>query len=83
MSNQPVFWKMRNGVSISIDEMDINHLRNVLKMIIKNSQKVQAQAKTAPKVQFKLNGDIAKDFNDSRTCSNCNEEWMSDTCCEL
>jgi hypothetical protein len=80
MNNQPVFWKMRNGKLISVDEMDINHLRNVLKMIIRNNQKVQVvQAK--PKVEFKLNGDIAQDFNDSRTCPNCNEEWMSDTCC--
>ena len=41
MSNQPVFWKMRNGKLISVDLMDINHLRNVLKMIIRNNQKVQ------------------------------------------
>ena len=41
MSNQPVFWKMRNGKLISVDEMDINHLRNVLKMIIRDNQKVQ------------------------------------------
>lgn len=26
MSNQPVFWKMRNGRLISVDEMDINRL---------------------------------------------------------
>ena len=32
---------MRNGRLISVDDMDINHLRNVLKMIIKNNQKVQ------------------------------------------
>lgn len=34
-----VYWKMRNGELVSIDDMDINHLRNVLKMIVKNSQK--------------------------------------------
>lgn len=38
-SNQPVYWKMRNGKSIDIDSMDLNHLRNVLKMIVRNSQK--------------------------------------------
>ena len=32
---------MRNGKLISVDDMDINHLRNVLKMIIRNNQKVQ------------------------------------------
>ena len=39
--NSPVYWKMRNGKLISVDDMDINHLRNVLKMIIRNNQKVQ------------------------------------------
>ena len=58
--NSPV-WKMRNGRLISVDDMDINHLRNVLKMIIRNNYRVQVvQAK--PKVEFKLNGDIAQSF---------------------
>ena len=37
--NSPVYWRMRNGKLISVDDMDINHLRNVLKMIIRNNQK--------------------------------------------
>ena len=37
--NSPV-WKMRNGRLISVDDMDINHLRNVLKMIIRNNHKL-------------------------------------------
>lgn len=60
--NNKVFWKQANGVLISIDDMDINHLRNVLKMIIRNSQKVQ---NIKPKSSFKLNGDMANEFNDS------------------
>jgi hypothetical protein len=39
MSKEIVYWKQRNSVLISIDNMDINHLRNVLKMIVKNSNK--------------------------------------------
>lgn len=35
MSKETVFWKMRNGKLISVDDMDINHLRNVLKMILR------------------------------------------------
>lgn len=58
--NSPVYWKMRNGRLISVDDMDINHLRNVLKMIIRNREKALQQAK--PKVEFKLNGDIAQSF---------------------
>jgi ABC-type histidine transport system ATPase subunit len=37
MNKKIVYWKQRNGELISIDDMDINHLRNVLKMIIKNN----------------------------------------------
>jgi hypothetical protein len=38
MSNREiVYWKQRNGVLISIDDMDINHLRNVLKMILRKN----------------------------------------------
>lgn len=74
---------MRNGKLISVDEMDVNHLRNVLKMIIRNREKAiqLLQAKAKLKVEFKLNGDIAQDYNNSRICPNCNEEWLSDTCC--
>jgi hypothetical protein len=56
MSNNIVYWKMRNGELISVDEMDINHLRNVLKMIVNNSSN--------RKKSFVLNGDAANMFND-------------------
>ena len=55
---------MRNGKLISVDEMDINHLRNVLKMIIRNREKARQLLAAKPKVKFKLNGDIAQSFND-------------------
>lgn len=58
MSANPTYWKMRNGKSIDIDSMDLNHLRNVLKMIVKNSNKHKEQKK------FSLNGDMAQQFND-------------------
>jgi hypothetical protein len=48
MSNQPVFWKMRNGRLISVDDMDINHLRNVLKMIIRRHKEKEKQFVSKP-----------------------------------
>lgn len=54
MSKEPIYWKQRNGVLISIDDMDVNHLRNVLKMIVNN-----------PKKSFVLSGDAANMFNDN------------------
>ena len=67
---------MRNGRLISVDDMDINHLRNVLKMIIRNNHKVQViQAK--PKVEVKLNGDIAEFFNAEQNNSFQNDYYES------
>lgn len=33
-----VYWRMKNGKSIDVDLMDVNHLRNVLKMILRTSK---------------------------------------------
>jgi hypothetical protein len=32
------YWTMKNGKKISVDDMDIDHLRNVLKMILRERQ---------------------------------------------
>jgi len=32
-----VYWTMKNGQKIDIMEMDLNHLRNVLKMILRKN----------------------------------------------
>ena len=65
MNNNIVYWKMRNGKLISVDEMDINHLRNTLKMILRNREKALQQVQSKPKVEFKLNGDMANEFHNS------------------
>ena len=62
MCNNPIYWEQRNGVLISIDNMDINHLRNTLKMIVNNSNKHKK------KVAFELKGDMANEFNSNDEC---------------
>ena len=64
MNKEIIYWKRRNGKLISVDEMDISLLRNVLKMIIRNREKTKQLIATKPKVEFKLNGDMAQSFND-------------------
>ena len=54
---------MRNGKSISVDDMDNNHVRNDFKMLLRNLQKLQQKQVT--KEEFTLNGDMAQEFNDS------------------
>lgn len=79
MKDNTVFWKMRNGELISIDEMDVNHLRNVLKMIIRNNHRVQVtQLQAKPKVEFKLNGDMANEFNESHMSDEDDDRFTGD-----
>jgi hypothetical protein len=58
MSKETVYWTMKNGQKIDVDIMDVQHLRNTLKMIIKNQVRVSAPVK--PK--FEIHGDIAQNF---------------------
>jgi hypothetical protein len=39
------FWKMRDGQLIDVDQMSETHLRNSLKMMIRNSQRKVATRK--------------------------------------
>ena len=68
---------MRNGKLISVDEMDINHLRNTLKMILRNREKALQQVKSKPKVEFNLNGDMAQFFNEEQNNSFQNDYYES------
>jgi hypothetical protein len=36
MRKEIIYWTTKDGIKIDIDEMDINHLRNTLKMIVRN-----------------------------------------------
>jgi hypothetical protein len=69
MSKEIVYWKQKDGKLVSIDDMDTNHLKNVLKMIVKNSSKhkdkleKEAYWKKQNEKVF-LNGDAANMFND-------------------
>jgi len=65
MSNK-IYWKMRDGNLISVDDMDINHLRNVLKIVLKNRQTVIKQIVKSKRPSFMLHGDMATQFNSSQ-----------------
>ena len=52
-----VYWTMKNGQKINVDTMDIQHLRNTLKLIINNKARVHA---TKPK--FQIQGKMAQNF---------------------
>ena len=55
------YWTMKNGEKINVDDMDITHLRNVLKMILRNSillYGIKAQSNRRP---FEVNGELAQE----------------------
>jgi len=75
-----VYWKQRSGELISVDEMDINHLRNAFKHLIKHNANVVKQANELVdeynalvrkrkaergSASFILNGDMAQEFHES------------------
>lgn len=71
----PVYWKMHNGRLISVDDMDVNHLRNVLKMIIRNNQKVQntcphSATQALDMEDIELEEDLGYQFNDDECRGN-------------
>ena len=41
-----LYWTMKNGQQIDIDEMSESHLRNTLKMLVRNTQAKTQVAKT-------------------------------------
>lgn len=45
------FWKMRNGQLIDVDQMSETHLRNSLKMMIRNSQQKALPEKTIGNIE--------------------------------
>ena len=68
-----VYWTMKDGKKISIDDMDINHLRNSLKMVVRGLEQLKLQQKkSTPK--FELKGDIAQDHYDTMM----DKEWADE-----
>ena len=69
--SKTIYWKDRKGQQIDVDLMDINYLRNTLKMIITGKTKsgsnfdVTKHIRIRPikKSNFELKGDMAQEFN--------------------
>ena len=59
MNKKDYYWTMKNGQKINVDDMDVNHLRNTLKMILRRVEALEQKEKAKPK--FQLRGEIAQD----------------------
>jgi len=56
---EPIYWTMRDGNKINVDHMDLNHLRNTLKMIIRANS-----VSPLSRQEFRMNGELANDDAD-------------------
>ena len=56
---------MRNGKLIDIDDMNISHLRNTLKLVLRNRETVVKQILKSKRTNFMLHGDMANEFNET------------------
>lgn len=65
MSNK-VYWKMRNGNVISVDDMTEEHAKNTLKLVLRNRETVVKQILKSKRREFTLHGDMANEFNSSQ-----------------
>lgn len=65
MTKEKVYWKMRNGNLIDIDDMDIEHLRNTLKLVLRNRHTVIKQMFKSKTNYIELHGDMANEFLES------------------
>ena len=70
MNTDIVYWHMKNGQKISVDDMDINHLRNTLKLIIRRAQK-------PVKIKSRIN-ESAEQFNLSQGGEDNDEPYAFD-----
>lgn len=61
------YWTMANGQQIDVDHMDITHLRNTLKMILRNveAQRALIAQQSRKKHHIQLNGDMAQQFHET------------------
>lgn len=63
---EKIYWTMKNGQKINVDDMNEQHLRNTLKMVLKNirNAKAKAIAESKTKLRFVIHGEIAQDHID-------------------
>jgi hypothetical protein len=66
MTKEIVYWKMRNGNVISVDDMTEEHAKNTLKLVLRNRETVVKQILKSKRTNFMLHGDMANEFNRSQ-----------------
>ncbi len=64
-----IYWKQKNGIRISVDDMTEQHAKNTLKMVLRllEKERLERIENAVPKVrEVRLNGEMAQMFNDQQ-----------------
>lgn len=73
-----IYWTMKDGTKISVDDMDINHLRNTLKMLIRRAEERQARLNRIAKRAQEVGRMIREEITDCQDLEQLpdNELWI-------
>ena len=68
------YWTTKDGTKIDVDDMSVDHLRNVLKMILRNLDNARLKPKPKPM------GNIEHQFQEAewKDWENEEEEWLGE-----
>ena len=55
------YWTTKDGASIDVDDMSIDHLRNVLKMILRNIESAKSKPKPLGNIESRFLEDQVQD----------------------
>ncbi len=63
----PVYWTMASGEKVNVDNMSCQHVRNTLKLVLRNIEAYNENVRKTKKAKtdFALKGDMANEFNNS------------------
>lgn len=58
------YWTTKDGTSIDVDDMSMNHLRNVLKMILRNIESAKSKPKPLGNIESRFLEDQYKEWEE-------------------
>jgi hypothetical protein len=66
-SKEQVYWKTKDGRVMLVDDMDEQHAKNALKMMIRNMKLIKEHLQISNKVnpKFEIHGEMAQDHIDT------------------
>ena len=58
------YWTIKDGTKIDVDEMSVDHLRNTLKMILRNFNTAKSKTKPIGNIEYQFQEAVWKDWED-------------------